>query len=186
CSSKYTRSTSLRPNSAGCPQPKFQIVCAMQPATSQLSGKVTSSNLSRISPSHLFCRSAISRSFCVFSPTIGNLHLCSTINLENSYRAVVGATPKGGFDDAYQSRRMRLRAAYRELCRRSGSSLSVPLSRMPAANREHLWDRRVLSTRKRQGGRRCRGLHSTVGKRVSRHLLLLSPLRVDRVLEGQP
>src|ERR1700720_3487724 len=27
---------------------------------------------SRISPSHLFCRSAISRSFCVFSLTIGN------------------------------------------------------------------------------------------------------------------
>ena len=47
----------------------------MQPATSQLSGKATASNLSRISPSHLFCRSAISRSFCVFSPTIGNLHL---------------------------------------------------------------------------------------------------------------
>jgi len=49
------------------------------------------------------------------------------------------------------------------LFRRSGSSLSVPLSRMPAANRKHLWDRRVLSTRKRQGGRRCHGLHSKVG-----------------------
>src|SRR4029077_9676773 len=47
----------------------------MQPATSQVSGKATSSNLPRISPSHLFCRSAISRLFCVFSPTIGNLHL---------------------------------------------------------------------------------------------------------------
>src|SRR6266478_8623424 len=46
----------------------------MQPATSQLSGKTISSNLSRTSPSHLFCRSAISRLFCVFSPTIGNLH----------------------------------------------------------------------------------------------------------------
>ena len=43
---------------------------------------------------------------------------------------------------------MRLRTAYRELFRRSGSSLSVPLPRMSAANREHLWDRRVLSTRK--------------------------------------
>ena len=54
---------------------------------SQVSGKVTSSSLSRISPSHLFCRSAISRSFCVFSLTIGNLHLAR--DLENSYRAVV-------------------------------------------------------------------------------------------------
>src|SRR4029077_9676772 len=70
------------------------------------------------------------------------------------------ATPKGG-SDTHQSSRMRLRAAYRELFRRSHSRLSVPLSLMPAANREHLWDRRVLSTRKRQGGRRCDGLHST-------------------------
>src|SRR4029077_20471251 len=91
------------------------------------------------------------------------------------------ATPKGR-SDAHQRRRMRLRAAYSELFRRSGSNLSVPLSRMPAANREHLWDRRVLSTRKRQDGWRCHGLHSTVGQRISRHLLLLPPLRVDRVL----
>src|SRR6267143_2879874 len=53
----------------------------MQPATSQLSGKTISSNLSRISPSHLFCRSAISRLFCVFSPTIGNLHLARDLKL---------------------------------------------------------------------------------------------------------
>ena len=69
------RSTSLRPNSAGCSQRKFQIVCAIPPATSQQSGKTISSNLWRTSRSHIFCRSAISRSFCVFSPTIGNLHL---------------------------------------------------------------------------------------------------------------
>src|ERR1700732_3129402 len=59
----------------------------MQPATSQLSGKATSSTLSRTSPSHLFCRRAISRSFCVFSLTIGNLHLAR--DLENPYRVVV-------------------------------------------------------------------------------------------------
>jgi hypothetical protein len=67
---------------------------------------------------------------------------CSTISRiptePSSY-----ATPKGG-SDAHQSCRMRLRAAYRDLFRRSGSSLSVPLSRMPAANREHLWDRREI------------------------------------------
>jgi len=67
----------------------------MQPATSQLSGKATSSNLSRISPSHLFCRSAISKSFSVFSPTIGIYTLLDY--LENAYQAVVRAAPKGGF-----------------------------------------------------------------------------------------
>jgi predicted PurR-regulated permease PerM len=30
------------PSSAGCPQAKFQIVCAIQPATSQASGSATS------------------------------------------------------------------------------------------------------------------------------------------------
>src|SRR6201981_2954100 len=49
------------PNSAGRRQAKFDTVCAMLPATSHASGKATSSNLSRISQSHLFCRSAASR-----------------------------------------------------------------------------------------------------------------------------
>src|SRR5208282_1655904 len=48
--------------------------CAMLPATSQLSGKAISSNPSRISPSHLFCPSAASRSSSKACPMIRNLH----------------------------------------------------------------------------------------------------------------
>ena len=58
----------------------------MLPATSQLSSKAISSNLSRISPRHLFCRSAISRSFSDFSPTVGNLHLLRKLDVKNEAR----------------------------------------------------------------------------------------------------
>jgi hypothetical protein len=53
-------------------------------------------------------------------------------------------------------------ATYRELFGRSGPNLPLSLSRMPAANREHLRDRRVLPARKRHCSWRRQGFHPII------------------------